>query len=131
MISVTYFVPNFDLDSITLCRATWGGRGRLADRSSFPGWPSRSSRSSSWAGLRTALVYSLYDLVAAAISRIITELRVFVVQGWRGDMGAGLEWSEPIGIMMAWRRSLGHHHGDRRGDAQLRWAGADARLGRR
>ena len=44
--------------------------------------------------------------MAAAIVRIITELRVFVVQGWRSDMAAGLEWSEPIWIMMAWRRSL-------------------------
>ena len=44
--------------------------------------------------------------LAAAIFRIITERRVFVVQGWRGGMAAGLEWSEPIGIMMAWRRSL-------------------------
>ena len=45
--------------------------------------------------------------MVAAIFRIITELRVFVVQGWRGaDTAAGLEWSEPIGIMMAWRRSL-------------------------
>ena len=44
--------------------------------------------------------------MATAIFRIITELRVFVVQGWRGDMAAGLEWSEPIGIMMASRRSL-------------------------
>ena len=44
--------------------------------------------------------------LAAAIFRIITERRVFVVQGWRGDMAAGLEWSEPIGIMMTWRRSL-------------------------
>ena len=44
--------------------------------------------------------------MAAAILRIITELRVFVAQGWRGDMAAGLEWSEPIEIMMAWRRSL-------------------------
>ena len=44
--------------------------------------------------------------LSAAIFRIITERRVFVVQGWRGGMAAGLEWSEPIGIMMAWRRSL-------------------------
>ena len=47
--------------------------------------------------------------MAAATLRIITALRVFVAQGWRGwrgDMAAGLEGSEPIGIMMAWRRSL-------------------------
>ncbi len=37
--------------------------------------------------------------------RIITELGMFVVQGWTGDMVAGVEWS-PTGIMTAWRRSL-------------------------
>ena len=117
---MTHSVPNSDLDSITLCRATWAGRGRLADRSSSPGWSSRSSRSSSRAGFRTALVYSLYGPVAAAIFRIITELRVFVVQGWRGDMAAGLEWSEPTGIMVAWRRSLVTITATGCGDAQLR-----------
>ena len=40
MIFVTHSVSNSDLDSITLRRATWVGRGRLADRSSSPGWPS-------------------------------------------------------------------------------------------
>ena len=38
----------------------------------------------------TALVYSLSGAVAAAIFRIITELKVFVVQGWSGDIAAGL-----------------------------------------
>ena len=52
------------------------------------------------------LVYSLYGAVAGAIFRIITELGVFVVQGWTGDMAAGVEWSGPTGIMTAWRRSL-------------------------
>ena len=59
-----------------------------------------------WGWLRTVLVYSLYGAVAAAIFRIITELGVFVVQGWTGDMAAGVEWSGPTGIMTAWRRSL-------------------------
>ena len=41
--------------------------------------------------------------MAAAIFRIITDRR----PGAGGDdMAAGLEWSEPTGIMMAWRRSL-------------------------
>ena len=59
-----------------------------------------------WGWLRTVLVYSLYGAVAAAIFRVITELGVFVVQGWTGDMAAGVEWSGPTGIMTAWRRSL-------------------------
>ena len=59
-----------------------------------------------WGWLRTVLVYSLYGAVAAAIFRIITELGVFVVQGWTGDMATGVEWSGPTGIMTAWRRSL-------------------------
>ena len=37
---------------------------------------------------------------------ITTELGVFVVPGWTGDMAAGVEWSGPTGIMTAWRRSL-------------------------
>ena len=59
-----------------------------------------------WGWLRTVLVYSLYGAVAAAIFRVITELAVFVVQGWTGDTAAGREWAGPIGIMTAWRRSL-------------------------
>ena len=79
---------------------------------------------------RTALVYSLYGPVAAAIFRIITELRVFVVQCWRGDMAAGLDWSAPIGIMMAWRRSQVTITAT--GVATLNFGGcADARLRRR
>ena len=85
---MTHSVPNFDLDSITLCRATWGGHGRLADRSSSPAWPSRSSRCSSRAGFRTALVYSLYGPVAAEIFRIITERTVFRRPGLEGRHGS-------------------------------------------
>ena len=59
-----------------------------------------------WGWLRTVLVYSLYGAVAAAIFRVITELGVFVVQGWTGDMAAGVEWAGPTGIATAWRRSL-------------------------
>ena len=59
-----------------------------------------------WGWLRTVLVYSLYGAVAAAIFRIITELGVFVVQGWTGDMAAGVEWSGPTGMATAWRRSV-------------------------
>ena len=57
------------------------------------------------AGFRPALVYSLLRSAGRHDPRIITELRVFVLRGWRGDMAAGLEWSEPMGTMMAWRRS--------------------------
>ena len=59
-----------------------------------------------WGWLRTVLVYSLYGAVAAAVFRVITELGVFVVQGWTGDMAAGVEWAGPDGIMTAWLRSL-------------------------
>ena len=59
-----------------------------------------------WGWLRTVLVYSLYGAVAAAIFRVVTELGVFVVQGWTGDVAAGVEWSGPTGIATAWRRSL-------------------------
>ena len=59
-----------------------------------------------WGWLRTVLVYSLYGAVAAAIFRVITELGVFVVQGWTGDVAAGVEWAGPTGIVTAWRRSL-------------------------
>ena len=59
-----------------------------------------------WGWLRTVLVYSLYGAVAAAIFRVVTELGVFVVQGWTGDVAAGVEWAGPTGIMTAWRRSL-------------------------
>ena len=55
-----------------------------------------------WGWLRTVLVYSLYGAVAAVIS----ELAVFIVQGWTGGIAAGMEWAGPIGIMTAWRRSL-------------------------
>ena len=60
----------------------------------------------SWGWLRTVLVYSLYGAVAGAVFRIVTELGVFVVQGWTGDIAADVEWSGPTGIMTAWRRSL-------------------------
>ena len=59
-----------------------------------------------WGWLRTVLVYSLYGAVAAAIFRVITELGVFVVQGWTGDMAAGVEWAGPTGLVTAWRRSM-------------------------
>ena len=59
-----------------------------------------------WGWLRTVLVYSLYGAVAGAVFRIVTELGVFVVQGWTGDIAADVEWSGPTGIMTAWRRSL-------------------------
>ena len=59
-----------------------------------------------WGWLRTVLVYSLYGAVAAAIFRVVTELGVFVVQGWTGDVAAGVEWAGPTGIMTAWRRSM-------------------------
>ena len=56
-------------------------------------FPQLSFSSSFRAGFRTALIYSLYGPVAAAIFRIITELRLFVVLGWRGAMAAALAWS--------------------------------------
>ncbi len=59
-----------------------------------------------WDWFRTVLVYSLYGAVAAAIFCIINELGVFVVQGWTGDMAAGVERSGPTEIMTAWRWSL-------------------------
>ena len=59
-----------------------------------------------WGWLRTVLVYSLYGAVAAAVFRILTELGVFVVQGWTGDLAADVEWAGPTGLMTAWRRSL-------------------------
>ena len=59
-----------------------------------------------WGWLRTVLVYSLYGAVAAAVFRIVTELGVFVVQGWTGDVAAGVEWAGPAGVWTAWRRSL-------------------------
>ena len=59
-----------------------------------------------WGWLRTVLVYSLYGAVAGAVFRIITELGVFVVQGWTGDISADVEWAGPTGIMTAWRRSM-------------------------
>ena len=57
-----------------------------------------------WGRFRTVLVCSLYGAVAGTIFRIITELGVFVVQGWTGDMATGVEWSGPTGIMTACRR---------------------------
>lgn len=59
-----------------------------------------------WGWLRTVLVYSLYGAVAGAVFRIVTELGVFVVQGWTGDIAADVEWAGPTGIATAWRRSL-------------------------
>ncbi len=59
--------------------------------------------------LRIVLVYSLlHGAVTGGIFLhhlpIITELWVFVVHGWTGNMAAGAEWSGPTGIMTAWRR---------------------------
>ena len=59
-----------------------------------------------WGWLRTVLVYSLYGAVAGAVFRVVTELGVFVVQGWTGDIAADVEWAGPTGIMTAWRRSM-------------------------
>ncbi len=60
-----------------------------------------------WGWFRTVLSYSLYGAVAAAVFRIITELGVFVVQGWTGDIGnPDIEWSGPTGITTALRRSM-------------------------
>ena len=59
-----------------------------------------------WGWLRTVLVYSLYGAVAGAVFRVVTELGVFVVQGWTGDIAADVEWAGPTGIAAAWRRSL-------------------------
>ena len=60
-----------------------------------------------WGWLRTVLTYSLYGAVAAAVFRIITELGVFVVQGWTGDIGnPDIEWAGPTGMMTALRRSM-------------------------
>ena len=36
----------------------------------------------------------------------MTELGVFVVQGWTGDIAADVEWAGPTGIVTAWRRSM-------------------------
>ena len=57
-------------------------------------------------------VCSLYGAVAAAIFRIITVLEVFVVQGWTGDMAAGVEWSGPTWDHDGLAAVGGHHHGD-------------------
>ena len=59
-----------------------------------------------WGWLRTVLVYSLYGAVAGAVFRVVTDLGVFVVQGWTGDIAADVEWAGPTGIMTAWRRSM-------------------------
>ena len=59
-----------------------------------------------WGWLRTVLVYSLYGAIAAAVFRILTELGVFVVQGWTGDVAADVEWVGPTGLLTAMRRSL-------------------------
>ncbi len=59
-----------------------------------------------WGWLRTVLVYSLYGAVAGVVFRIVTELGVFVVQGWTGDVAAGVEWAGPTGTVTAMRRSL-------------------------
>ena len=53
---------------------------------------------------RIVLICSLFGAVAAAIFCIIPELGVFVVQGWTGDMAAGVERPGPTEIMTAWRR---------------------------
>ena len=65
-----------------------------------------------WSWFRTALVYSLYGAVAAAIFPIITALGVFVVQGWTGDMAVGAEWSGPTRDHDGVAAVGGHHHGD-------------------
>lgn len=59
-----------------------------------------------WGWFRTVLTYSLYGAVAAAVFRIVTELGVFVVQGWTGDVASDIEWAGPNGIATALRRSL-------------------------
>ena len=59
-----------------------------------------------WGWFRTVLTYSLYGAVAAAVFRIVTELGVFVVQGWTGDVAADVEWAGPTGILTALRRSM-------------------------
>ena len=59
-----------------------------------------------WGWFRTVLTYSLYGAVAAAIFRIITELGVFVVQGWTGDVGSDVAWAGPTGMATALRRSM-------------------------
>ena len=93
-----------------------------------------------WGWLRTVLVYSLYGAVAGAVFRVVTELGVFVVQGWTGDISADVEWAGPTGIMTAWRRSMvtipyivaagaGHAEG-RRADADAAVRGRQRRLRR-
>ena len=59
-----------------------------------------------WGWLRTVLTYSLYGAVAAAVFRITTELGVFVVQGWTGDVAGDVEWAGPTGLMTALQRSM-------------------------
>ena len=59
-----------------------------------------------WGWLRTVLTYSLYGAVAAAVFRITTELGVFVVQGWTGDVAGDVEWAGPTGMMTALQRSM-------------------------
>ena len=56
--------------------------------------------------------------MAGAIFRIITELGMFVVQEWTGDMAAGVEWSGPSRDHGGVAAVSGHHHGHRSGDAQ-------------
>ncbi|MCY3842563.1 MAG: hypothetical protein OXH69_03365 [Acidobacteria bacterium] len=51
-------------------------------------------------------VYSLYGAVAGTVFRVVTELGVFVVQGWAGDVAAAVAWAGPTGIVTAMRRSL-------------------------
>ncbi len=59
-----------------------------------------------WGWFRTVLVYSLYGAIAAAVFRVVTELGMFVVQGWTGDVSGDVEWAGPTGILTAMRRSL-------------------------
>ena len=59
-----------------------------------------------WGWFWTVLVYSLYGRWPARSSASSPSWGPFVVQGWTGDMAAGVEWAGPTGIMTAWRRSL-------------------------
>ena len=80
----------------------WADCGRLAEPVFIPWMVFPQLSFLFWGWFRTVLVYSLYGAVAGAIFRIITELGVFVVQGWTGAMAAGVEWSGPTGIRTAW-----------------------------
>ena len=59
-----------------------------------------------WGWFWTVLVYSLYGRWPARSFASSPSWGPFVVQGWTGDMAAGVEWAGPTGIMTAWRWSL-------------------------